>query len=113
MDTGNLRGALILDLDDTLHSSQALARAHVETAAGLVARRFGLPLEAAREKIRVERERLSAEPGEGTVTLSRTLDSLGIDLRAWVEARDSEIDPSPLVRADARLRTQLERLAVY
>lgn len=106
--------ALILDLDDTLHSSEGLARAYVETAARLVARRLALTLEEAREKLRVERDRLSAEAGGGgRVTLSRTLGTLGIGLDDWVAARDSEVDPSPLVRADARLRRQLERLAGY
>jgi HAD superfamily hydrolase (TIGR01509 family) len=43
--------------------------------------------------------------------MSRTLESLGISLGDWVEARDREIDPAPLVRRDDRLRRLLETLA--
>lgn len=105
----HLPRAVLLDLDDTLHTTPPLAREYAALAFRLVARHLHLDEATAERRVREERERL-AERGARQSTMSDALLSLGITLREWVEARDAELDPAPFIREDEALRERLRIL---
>jgi HAD superfamily hydrolase (TIGR01509 family) len=102
--------AVLLDLDDTLHNTPPLAREYATLAFRLVARHLGVDEEEARRRVSEERARLAAAGSEES-TMSHALLSLGVSLREWVDARDTDLDPAPFIRDDEALRARLRELS--
>lgn len=100
----------LFDMDSTLYTNEAFARAQIDGQIARLAQEKGLPPAAMAAEIDSWRRSWSASHAGQTISLGNTFLAFGVDMATSIRWREELIDPAGFLERDPRLARALEAL---